>query len=153
MTTNILFVCLGNICRSPMAEFIAKDIINKNYKNSNINIKSAGTANYHEGENMHKGTFNLLKRKGIYCDGFLSKPINKQLYDWADIILVMDSNNLNDVKHYFPNTNKVELITNYSTNKSINKVPDPWYTGNFEEVYDILLDCINNFLEQRKISC
>ncbi len=148
MSTNILFVCLGNICRSPMAEFIAKDYIKKLNLELQYQIMSAGTANYHQGENMHYGTFNLLKDKKIDNQGFHSKQINQDLYDWADVIFVMDEQNLKDVNRKFGKNNKTELITNWSSTPSIRKVPDPWYTNNFNEVYDILSDCLNNYFKK-----
>ncbi len=81
MSTNILFVCLGNICRSPMAEFIAKDIIKTKYQDKDYHIDSAGTANYHEGDNMHEGTHKLLLSKNIEHSGFHSKQISIELYN------------------------------------------------------------------------
>ncbi len=146
MIQNILFVCLGNICRSPMAEFVAKDILSKKYPDLKLQIKSAGTANYHVGEPMHKGTASLLKEKQIPCDGFSAKQINDELWSWADIILVMDKKNILALTSMYKEDSRIKLITDYSPNK-VNEVPDPWYTGNFEEVYEILSDSIDNYFK------
>lgn len=146
---KLLFVCLGNICRSPMAEFICKDIIKK--ENVNIDVTSCGTGGYHDGEDMHPKTKQLLKNKDIYCEGFISKKITKRLFDENDYVIVMDNNNYNDVVLVFGNNKKIIKITDFSSNKTVNHVPDPWYTGNFVEVYEILNDCINNFLKNKNI--
>ena len=119
---KILFVCLGNICRSPMAEFICKDLLKDN---KNIEIDSAGTSGYHDGDDMHSGTKKLLKEKNIFCDGFSSKKISKSLIFESDFILVMDDQNLKTLINKFGENNKIKKITNYSSNKTIEYVPDP----------------------------
>ncbi len=146
---KIAFICLGNICRSPMAEFIAKDYVKKNNL-INIDITSAGTAGYHDGEDMHRKTKSLLISKNIDCTGFVSKKISKTLFENSDVIFVMDDSNYEDVINEFGENPKIKKITDYCTNKNIKYVPDPWYTNNFDEVYSILSDAILNFFESIK---
>lgn len=147
---KITFVCLGNICRSPMAEFIFKDIVEKNNMSSCFDITSAGTAGYHDGDDMHHGTKTLLQSKKIKCNNFVSKKLTKQLFDDSNIILVMDDNNFNDVVNSFGQNPKIKKMTDYCSNKDIKYVPDPWFTKNFDEVFEILNDSLNNFFNQIK---
>ncbi len=147
---KIIFVCLGNICRSPMAEMIAKDFIKK-YKINNLIVDSCGTTNYHEGENMHYSTKQTLLKNKINIDNFTSKPISKINIDDYDYILVMDNQNYQDViKKLFDNNKiKIKKIIEYS-DFDYSEVPDPWYTNNFDETYKILSNAILNFLKEQK---
>lgn len=128
---KITFVCLGNICRSPMAEFIAKNIINqKGLKN--FIIDSCGTSGYHDGEGMHPGTKKILNKYSIPSNGFISKKITNQIFDSSDFVVVMDNSNYNNIVNMFGDNKKIIKICKYSNNYS--QVPDPWYTNNFQEV-------------------
>lgn len=147
---NVTFVCLGNICRSPMAEFVFKHLVQKYNKKSFKKIQSCGTSGYHDGEDMHIKTKALLIENNIECNNFVSQKIDKKIYDSSDYIFVMDQKNYDYVVDKFENNikkSKVVKITDYLTNKTIDYVPDPWFTGNFYQVYDIILDCLNNFLK------
>lgn len=144
---NIIFVCLGNICRSPMAEYICRDLLKNKYsKKLKIIVDSAGTSGYHDGEDMHKSTKKKLLENKINEINFISKKITKELFEKNDIIFVMDKNNYKDVINLFGNSNKVILITDYLVSQKYDYVPDPWYTNNFDETYSILSESIDNFL-------
>lgn len=141
----IVFVCLGNICRSPMAEYLAKQYLNlKNIKN--ITIESYGTANYHEGSFMHEGTDMILTNLNIYHDNFKSKQINKKVFDNADYIIVMDNSNYQNIINKFGKSDKIFKLTNYCT-LGYDEVPDPWYTTNFKLTYEIINNSIENFFK------
>lgn len=141
---KIMFVCLGNICRSPMAEFIMKNLC-KDYE-----ISSAGTSGYHDGEDIHYGTKALLKSKNIPCDGFVSKKLTRKHCEEFDLIITMDESNYNNVCKDFPDfKHKVKPICEYC-DLGYASVPDPWYTGNFDEVYMILNNSCKNLLKELK---
>lgn len=143
---KITFVCLGNICRSPMAQYLAIDyLVNNNIKN--IEVDSCGTSSYHQGEFMHIGTDKLLTKLNINHHDFKSKPINKKIFDESDYIFVMDDSNFEDVVNKFGNNKKIKKITDYCS-LGYSKVPDPWYDNNFDLVYLILIDSIANFFKQ-----
>lgn len=142
---KITFVCLGNICRSPMAQYLALDYVQKNNL-SNIEIDSCGTANYHEGEFMHKGTSKILKNLKIDHNSFKSKQITKKLFDESDYIFVMDDSNYNDVVSKFGNHQKIQKMTDFCT-LNYDYVPDPWYSNNFDQTYEILNNSIVNFFK------
>lgn len=143
---KVIFVCLGNICRSPMAEFICKDLLKNKYHQIQLTVDSAGTSGWNDGKGVHKGTFLKLKENNIDCKGFVSKKLTQKLFDENDIVFVMDNSNYYDVISEFENKNKVIKITDYLTNNKYNEVPDPWYTHNFDETFMILNEAINNFL-------
>lgn len=143
---KVIFVCLGNICRSPMAEFICKDLVNKKYKNFNLEISSAGTSGWNDGQGVHPGTASKLREHNIDYKGFVSKKLTKKMFDENDLVFVMDDSNYSNVINLFNDKNKVKKITDYLTTQKYDEVPDPWYTNNFEETYTILNESINNFL-------
>ena len=97
---------------------------------------------------MHKGTKSILNKYGIDSLGFISKEINETLVDESDYIIVMDKNNYKNVISKFSKyKNKVHEMVEYSS-LGYNEVPDPWYTGNFDEVYKVLSDAIKNLLKE-----
>lgn len=145
---KIIFVCLGNICRSPMAEMITKNFIKK-YKINNLIVDSCGTSNYHEGQGMHDRTKQVLIKNKIDIDNFVSKPISKiNIYDY-DYIFVMDNQNYQDIIKV-NNKIRIKKIAEYS-DFNYSEVPDPWYTNNFDETYKILSSAIFNFLKEQKL--
>ena len=139
---KILMVCLGNICRSPLAEGILRDKTQKN--NIDVFIDSAGTSNYHVGEHPDKRTIANALQHGIDLTKLKGRQFSVSDYDNFDTIFVMDSSNYSDVISLARNKNdikKVELILNRVYPNSNMAVPDPYFGGEqgFENVY-ILLD-------------
>lgn len=147
---KVIFVCLGNICRSPMAEFICKHLLKTKYKNLHLKISSAGTSDWNKGQPMHRGTAKKLEENNIEHEGFSSKKITKKMFDENDLIIVMDDSNYSDVTREFHNKSKIKKITEFLVENKFkyNEVPDPWYTNNFDETYKILSESINNFLDK-----
>ncbi|MCV3445820.1 low molecular weight phosphotyrosine protein phosphatase [Campylobacter lari] len=144
---KIVFVCLGNICRSPMAEFIMKDLVSKANLNDKFTICSAGTSGYHDGEDMHYKTKSLLKDKDIISEPFYSRKLTEKICKENDYIIVMDNTNFKDVIKNFPDfKHKIQKITSYALELGYDEVPDPWYSGNFNETYYILSKACANLL-------
>ena len=94
---NILFVCLGNICRSPMAEFVLKDIVRKNGIEDNFYIDSAATSYEEVGNGMHYGTINKLQEKGIEYTNHRARRLEKSDYDKFDYIIGMEESNIRNI--------------------------------------------------------
>ena len=151
---NIMFVCHGNICRSPMAEFILKDMVAKRKISHNFHIESSATSREEIGNDIHYGTKNKLKKVGVPFTPRRATQITKSDYDKYDFILCMDNNNIRNLSRIIPNdkSNKIKLLLDFSNNPR--NIADPWYTGNFEDTYnDIIEGCeaLLNYIEKNNI--
>ncbi|MDL2213641.1 low molecular weight phosphotyrosine protein phosphatase [Bacteroides sp. OttesenSCG-928-D19] len=151
---RILFVCLGNICRSPMAEGVMLRLLKEAGLESEYEVDSAGTAGYHEGEladsrmRMHasKRGYNLTHR---------SRPVRTEDFYEFDLIIGMDDNNISNLKRMAPSLDalkKIHRMTDYCTQHTIDHVPDPYYGGasGFEFVIDLLEDACAGLLERSR---
>lgn len=143
---KILFICLGNICRSPMAEYLFRNIA-KQY-NLIIETASSGTSGWHNGEFMHCGTAEILDNLHIDTQGFQSSQLKDSDFDYYDYLIVMDDNNLRDVHARFGKSHKIFKITDLCPHNGYNHIPDPWYTGNFNETRDLLTECCHALANQ-----
>lgn len=156
---KIMFVCHGNICRSPMAEFIFKDMVKKADISDKFVIESSATST----EEIRNGIGNPiyppakheLSKHRIGCDGKRAVQLNKANYDKYDYFICMDSNNIRNTLRIFGNDKdgKVHKMMSFA---GINRdVSDPWYSGNFEQAYsDIYSGCkglLNNFKNKSDI--
>ena len=132
---KIMFVCYGNICRSPMAEFMMKDYVQKMGKEKNFLIRSSATSAEELGNPVHRGTRAILDRLGIDYSAKRAVRLTKQDYENYDYFIGMDYDNLHTMKYMLGGDpqNKCTLLLDY-TNRS-GEVADPWYTHNFEDTY------------------
>ena len=130
--TKILFVCYGNICRSPMAEFVMKDLVKKNGQEKDFYIESAATSTEELGNPVHRGTRAILDRLNIDYSKKRARQITKSDYDNFDYIVGMDEMNRRDMTRFFggDSKNKISLLLDYTDNPR--DVADPWWTHNFE---------------------
>lgn len=139
---KILFVCLGNICRSPMAEFVFKDLVKKNGMADEFIIDSAATSYEEAGNGIHHGTRRQLDKEHIEYDDHRSRRITQKDYDYYDYIIGMEASNIRDIIRIVgnDNENKVCRLLDFSNNPR--DIADPWYTGNFEITYhDVVEGC------------
>ena len=153
---NVLFVCLGNICRSPMAEYILREKVKQAGLQDKIAVQSAGTSGWHNGEGMHCGTADMLDLHKIPSNDFRSSQVQKSDWQGQDYIIAMDDQNLRDLEAIFGHhPEKLFKITGLTPQLSdelgIDHIPDPWYTKNFEQTYQLLDRCCDILLEQLKI--
>jgi protein-tyrosine phosphatase len=148
---KILMVCLGNICRSPMAHGIMEDRIRK-YQLP-WEVDSAGTSGWHNGENPDSRAVSFCLSKNVDISHYISRKFVPEDLENFDIILAMDSSNYQDIiKHCRDESQakKVQLIMNYTFPGKNIAVPDPYYDGSFSRVYHLLTDAIDAFVNEYK---
>jgi len=138
---SVVFVCLGNICRSPLAEAIFKDKIVKRGIHNLFEAQSCGTANYHVGDSPDPRTIQNAKKNGVLID-HVGRQLNEDDLDYFDYIFVMDKSNYNNVlrlKNAMQHQHKVFMLRAYDPIKG-EEVPDPYYgvERDFQEVFEIL---------------
>lgn len=148
-STKILFVCLGNICRSPAAEGVMKKLV----KGLPFEIDSAGTAGYHIGELPDTRMISHARKRGFDLTSRARKFDPLKDFESFDLIIAMDRNNLSDLKAMDRSnrfTSKLSLMTDYTLEMDANEVPDPYYGGpeGFEHVLDILEDACTGLLKK-----
>ncbi len=138
MTISVTFVCLGNICRSPMAEAVFKDLVTKEGLAQHFTIDSCGTSDWHLGEAAHAGTRAALRNHGITYTGSGRQIRGRDLAE-TDYLVAMDTSNLADLKRLGPAKGEVKLLMDYVEGMEGESVPDPYYSGKFEDVYQMVL--------------
>ena len=145
--TKVLFVCLGNICRSPMAEFLFKDMVNKKGLRDKFIIESAGTSNEEEGNPVHYGTKNKLSEVGISVDGKYARQLKKDDYEKFDYIIAMEQRNIRDIYRIVgeDKENKIYRLLDFSNRPR--DIADPWYTHNFDLTYDDIMEGLESFIK------
>ena len=140
--TRILFVCLGNICRSPMAEFVMKDLLKHARLTHLAEVASAATSGYEIGNPVHSGTRQKLGEHGISCKGKTARRLTRADYDAYDYIIGMDEGNMRDMLRLFGGDPEKKLHKLLAFCGESDDVADPWYTGDFEATWqDVSRGC------------
>lgn len=144
---RIVFVCLGNICRSPMAEGIMRHLVAQRGLTNQIEVDSAGTSRYHIGEQPHHGTLRVLREHGIELRHAARQFIAADSQHF-EVIVAMDTSNYADMQATIGKTKPIHLMLDFIPNgRKGRDVPDPWYTGDFEAVYDLVLQACEGLLD------
>ena len=144
---NILFVCHGNICRSPMAEFILRRLADAAGLSENIVVVSAATSSEEIGNPVYPLAKRALAIHGIGCRDKVAQRITRKMYDNADYVIVMDRNNIVNLNRQLglQSDGKVKMLLDFlpqTNSKHGCEIADPWYTRDFETAYnDILSGC------------
>lgn len=139
---KILFVCLGNICRSPMSEFVLRDMVEKQGRGSEFYIRSCATSTEEIGNPVHYGTRRKLAEVGISCDGKTAVQMTRADYDKYDYIIAMEESNIRNIMRIIKSDplNKVSLLLDFAGEHR--GIADPWYTGDFDTTYkDVVKGC------------
>lgn len=150
---KVLFVCHGNICRSPMAEFVLKDMVRKSGISDTFYIASAATSTEEIGNPPHCGTKAVLNRLGISCEGKYAVQLKSSDYDKYDFIIGMDSANIRNMHRIFGGDREHKIYKLLEFADLSRDVDDPWYTGRFETTYnDVVTGCEGflRFLKNKK---
>jgi len=145
---KVLFICHGNICRSPMAEFVLKDMVKKENKENEFYIASAATSTEEIGNPPHPGTRNKLKEHGISCEGKHAVQVKKSDYEKYDFIIVMDGYNINNIRRIFGENNMGKVYKLLDFTGESRDIADPWYSGNFEATYKDVVEGCKAFLDK-----
>ncbi|MDO4956333.1 MAG: low molecular weight protein-tyrosine-phosphatase [Bacteroidales bacterium] len=139
---RILFICHGNICRSPMAEFIMKDLVQKVGLENQFYIESAATSTEELGNEVYPPAKRKLAEHGISCKGKTARQITRADYNRFDMLIGMDDWNLRNMKRFWPEDSEGKIYKLMDFTNRPGDVADPWYTGDFEATWrDCLEGC------------
>lgn len=146
---KVMFVCLGNICRSPMAEFVFKDMVKNCGEENDFYICSSATSTWEIGNPVHHGTKAKLAEKGISVKGKTAVQLTKSDYAEFDYIIGMEQSNINDILKIVgkDNMHKVYKLLDFADGGDI---ADPWYTGDFDKTYDDIVKGLKGFMQKIK---
>lgn len=139
---KILFVCHGNICRSPMGEYILKDLVSKAGRSQDFEIASAAVSREEIGNGVYPPARRELQKHGIHCDGHTARQVTMADYHHFDRIYYMDRSNARYLSRLLPrDPEKIRPLLSRN-------VADPWYTGDFTAAYEDILEGCKNILEE-----
>ena len=145
---RILFVCHGNICRSPMAEFVMKDLVEKAGLEDSFLIESAATSTEEIGNSVYPPARRKLAEHGISCEGKTARQMTRSDYNRYDLLIGMDSWNIRNMRNICGGDpeGKITMLMDYTSRPG--DVADPWYTGDFEATWRDVLEGCRAILDQ-----
>ena len=143
---KVIFLCHGNICRSPMAEYIFKHLVSINRLDSSFEIVSRATSNEEYGNDIYPQSKKVLGKNNISYDRHFARRITLEEYNSADYILAIEEYNISNLKRIVNeiDKNKVFLLRNWSNGSK--EISDPWYNGRFDEVFNEIFEGCFDFL-------
>lgn len=145
---KILFVCHGNICRSVMAEYIFKDMIKKEKLEDHFYVESCATSREEIGNDIYPPVKIKLSEKGIAYTTHKARQISKKDVEEFDYILAMENYNISNMERVVGKSNKMKRLLDYSDHPR--DIADPWYTGNFEQTYNEIVEGLESLLKSMK---
>jgi protein-tyrosine phosphatase len=150
--TKVLFVCMGNICRSPTAHAIFEKQVQEKKLTDQIEVESAGTHSrvyHHEGALPDSRSMKAAKEKGIDMSYIRSRQfLSEDFYEY-DYIIVMDDANMHSVQSMLPEVSlmhKIHKLTEYADDKNYTEISDPYYSGGFMPIFELIENCCSNLL-------
>lgn len=148
---SVLFVCLGNICRSPMAEAVLRHYVQEEGLMDKIQIDSAGTYGGHAGNSPHRGTQQKLKEHQISYEGIVARRVKENDLQSFTYVIGMDQQNIEDLRALAgKDTKNIYRFVDFIPDTSYKGVPDPYYTGDFEETFNLVSKGCKHLLNQIK---
>lgn len=149
---KVLFVCTGNICRSPTAEAVARHFIANSDLAGRIEVDSAGTHDYHVGETPDARSIKAAKKRGYDLASLRARKLELSDFQYFDLLLAMDAGHLDSMHRMCPEVYhpKIDLFMRFARNHDLDEVPDPYYGGadGFEKVLDYCEDAVQGLLER-----
>lgn len=145
---KILFVCHGNICRSPMAEYVMKDMVKKAGLERDFFIDSAATSTEEIGNGVHYGTRRKLAEMGVPCGGHRARQMTREDYGAFDLLIGMDGANLRNMRHICGGDSEGKIYKMLDFTSRGGDVADPWYTGDFDATWRDVEEGCRGLLER-----
>lgn len=149
---RILFVCMGNICRSPSAEGVFRSLVAARAPQLSVELDSAGTHDYHVGEPPDERSIAAARRRGIDLSTLRARTVKAGDFDYYDLILAMDEQNLRELRRRAPapRHDRIRLMMEFVPAATTRAVPDPYYGGpqGFEQVLDLLEEAAEGLLSE-----
>ncbi len=145
---KIIFVCLGNICRSPMAEMMMRELISERNLDQDIQVESRSTSTYEIGNSPHLGAIKELKRQGVPIVEHQAKQITTTDFNDADLIIGMDEQNIYDLEQMSPTEDWFKIHLAYEALGKKEDIQDPWYDHKFDRTYRQLTEVLPIWLEK-----
>ena len=147
---RVLFICHGNICRSPIAQYVMSDMVRKKHLEDKFFIDSAATSREEIGNSVHYGTRSKLAEMNVPCGNHKAVQVTKDDYDNYDYLLIMDENNRRNLMRIIKDDKEKKVYGLLDFSDRPRSIADPWYTGNFDATYNDIVEGCETFLEHLK---